>query len=248
VPATKNKDGGHGLARTLSKLGYCSRSQAEKLVATGVVTVNGLIRRDPEFRTFANIDKITVGGQPVVADDKLYVVFNKPRGLVTTRNDEIGRDTIYSVIADPKVRKLSAVGRLDKASEGLLLLTNDSSWANAITDPDSHVDKTYHVQINAILSPDQIQKVTAGVVDENGERLAAASVIELRRGEKNSWLEIVLDEGKNRQIRRLLAAFEVEVLRLLRVGVGSLQLGTLSKGQWRYLSANEVRELSTKAS
>jgi 23S rRNA pseudouridine2605 synthase len=196
VQATKSKEGGHGLARTLSKLGYCSRSQAEKLVATGVVAVNGVIRRDPEFRTVANVDKISVDGKMVVADEKLYVVFNKPRGLVTTRNDELGRDTIYSVMADPKVHKLSAVGRLDKASEGLLLLTNDSNWANAITDPDSHVDKTYHVQISAILAPEQIREMMAGVIDQSGERIAAANVRELRRGEKNCWLEIVLDEGK----------------------------------------------------
>jgi len=142
----------------------------------------------------------------------------------------------------PEQDWLSPVGRLDKASEGLLLLTNDSEWAARITDPASHLDKTYHVQIDRLASEELLHLLTAGVHDGT-EHLRPRTARLLRHGQKNSWLEIVLDEGKNRQIRRLLAALGVEVLRLVRVSIGPLQLGDLKKGMVRPMTALEKRDI-----
>jgi 23S rRNA pseudouridine2605 synthase len=134
------------------------------------------------------------------------------------------------------------VGRLDQASEGLLLFTNDTTWAAGITAPESRIEKTYHVQVDCLTGPELIRKMLAGVSAE-GDFLAAKRVSMLRQGEKNSWLEIVLDEGKNRHIRRLMSALGVNVLRLVRVAIGSLQLGKLAKGEFRPLLPEEVRRL-----
>jgi 23S rRNA pseudouridine2605 synthase len=238
----------HGLARVLSKLGVCSRSQAQALVRTGRVRVNGRIVRDPEAPTDGARDRIAVDGEEVSAREKIYLALNKPRGYVTTASDERGRDTVYDLLkstgtATAPATWLAPVGRLDKASEGLLLFSNDSVWAARLTDPASHLNKTYHVQIDTHASADLLARLQEGVVDA-GERLALKSVRELRRGEKHSWLEIVLDEGRNRQIRRMLEACSVGVLRLVRIAIGPVVLGELGKGQTRALTAAEVAALS----
>jgi 23S rRNA pseudouridine2605 synthase len=172
---------------------------------------------------------------------------NKPRGHVTTARDERGRDTVYALLEDAGLPWLAPVGRLDKASEGLLLMSNDSAWAARLTDPESHLDKTYHVQIDALPDSDLLQCLRTGV-DDAGEHLAAKAARELRRGTKNAWLEIVLDEGRNRQIRRLLTAFDINVLRLVRVAIGALVLGGLASGKWRVLSMAEVTALGSSRS
>ncbi|GAB7127217.1 pseudouridine synthase [Silvimonas sp. JCM 19000] len=231
------------IARALSRLGYCSRSQAEALVLAGKVSVNGRIVRELGRRVALNTDQLAVAGVAVEAVARVYLMLNKPRGLVTTADDEKGRATIYDCIADAGLPWLGPVGRLDKASEGLLLLTNDTTWAARLTDPASHIDKCYHVQIDAVADDALLARLRAGVVDE-GEPLRAKAVSLLRHGEKNSWLEITLDEGRNRHIRRLLAAHGIDTLRLLRVAMGSLQLGELGKGQWRHLTAQEVEKIS----
>lgn len=233
----------HGLARVLSKLGVCSRSQAEKAVREGRVRVDGKVVLDPERPADAQRQRITLDGEVVAESKRIYIALNKPRGIVVSASDERGRDTVYDLLKSAGLPWLGPVGRLDKASEGLLLLSNDSVWAAGLTEPKHHVDKTYHVQVDSI--PDQalLDALVEGVV-EQGERLAARRAVLLRQGEKNAWLEIVLDEGRNRHIRRLLAAHEISVLRLIRVAIGSLVLGELAKGQWRYLSESEVRALS----
>jgi len=231
----------HGLARVLSKLGVCSRTQAQALIGAGRVRVDGRIVRDPEAPTDARHARITVDAAAVAAAEKVYLLLNKPRGHVTTASDEHGRDTVYALLRGANLPWLAPVGRLDKASEGLLLFTNDSAWAARLTDPASHIDKTYHVQINALPDAGLLQRLKAGI-DDDGEHLSAKSVRELRRGEKNAWLEIVLDEGRNRQIRRLLAAFDIQVLRLVRVAIGPLLLGDLAKGRWRMLSDAEAAD------
>lgn len=231
-----------GLARVLSKLGVCSRKQAEALIRAGRVRVDGRIVYDPEAPTNAQSQRISLDDADVSAADKTYVMLNKPRGYVTTTSDERGRDTVYMLLQSGKFPWLAPVGRLDKASEGLLLFTNDSTWAARLTDPASHLDKTYHVQIDRLPDADLLARLRAGVADD-GEVLVAKSVRELRRGEKNAWLEMVLDEGRNRQIRRLLAALDIAVLRLVRVAIGTLALGALAKGQWRVLAGVEVAAL-----
>lgn len=240
-----------GLARTLSKLGYCSRSRAAELIRAGRVSLNGKVRRDPEAPISGLQEQIAVDGKPVVASAKIYLMLNKPRGVVTTASDEKDRSTVYTILNASSDRPLPStdssswvapVGRLDKASEGLLLLTNDSEWGARIAAPESHLDKTYHVQIG-IVAEEFVQTLIRGVKTKDGEILQAKQARCLRSGEKNCWLEIVLDEGKNRQIRRMMESMGVEVLRLIRVAIGPLQLGDLAKGEHRTLTAEEKRML-----
>jgi 23S rRNA pseudouridine2605 synthase len=231
-----------GLARALSKLGYCSRSQATELICAGRVRLNGAIRRDPESPVFVDRDRIEVDHRIVGEEAKVYLMLNKPRGVVTTASDEKGRDTVYSCLS-AGLPWVAPVGRLDKASEGLLLLTNDSEWAARISDPETHLDKTYHVQVGTMVDETLLTAMTTGVRAGNGEVLRAKQARMLRSGQKNTWLEIVLDEGKNRQIRRMLEVSDIELLRLVRVAVGPLVLGKLAKGNCRALSSEEKRAL-----
>lgn len=235
----------HGLARTLSKLGVCSRSEAACWILAGRVAVDGRLAQDPEQPIVRDRQRIAIDGQPLDAARRVYLALNKPRGLVTSANDERGRDTVYRCLEGAGLPWLAPVGRLDKASEGLLLFCNDPEWAACITDPERGPDKTYHVQVDTI--PDAA--VLAGLVegiDIDGGHLRAKSATLLRVGTRNAWLEIVLDEGRNRQIRRLLSAFDINVLRLVRVAVGALRLGGLGKGQWRELDVAEVAMLAER--
>jgi 23S rRNA pseudouridine2605 synthase len=227
----------------LSKLGACSRTQAAEYARAGRVAVNGCIVHDPEAPVDAQRDGIALDGREIRAAERVYVMLNKPRGYVTTASDEHGRETVYALLADAALPWVAPVGRLDRASEGLLLLTNDSAWAARITAPESHVDKTYHVQIDRLPDAALLDSLRRGI-DDDGERLSAKEVRELRRGEKNAWLEIVLDEGRNRQIRRLLAAHGAGVLRLVRVAIGPVALGALAKGAFRALDPAEVAALA----
>lgn len=165
---------------------------------------------------------------------------------MTTRDDPRGRPTIYDCLTDESLPFVGPVGRLDKASEGLLLLTNDSRWAARLLDPHSHVDKTYHVQVRGAQLDTIISRVGTGVVDpETGETLSVKRVSLLRTGSRNTaWFEAVIDEGKNRHLRRVFSQMNVEVVRLVRTAIGPLVLGTLAKGAWRFLTDAEVRTLS----
>ena len=232
----------HGLARVLSKRGLCSRSQAERLVRAGCVRLDGRVVRDPEHPTDVAAARLEIEGLAVAPAAPRYLMLNKPRGLVTTAQDERGRDTVYRCFEGADLGWIAPVGRLDKASEGLLLFTSDPQWAAGITDPARGPEKTYHVQVDRIPDAAMLSGAQSGVVVD-GELLRAASARLLRAGARNAWLEIVLDEGRNRQIRRLLAAFGIGVLRLVRVAIGPLALGELPKGQWRELSAEEVAAL-----
>ena len=234
----------HGLARTLSKAGLCSRTEAANRILAGRVTVNGRIVRDPEFPVSPDAHaSIRVDGAALSPAARVYVMLNKPRGLVTTVRDERGRDTVYRCLEGAALPWLAPVGRLDKASEGLLLLSNDPAWAARITDPATGPEKTYHVQVAAIPGPAVLDALVRGVDDADG-RIAAVTAAVLRSGTRHAWLEIVLAEGRNRQIRRLLAAHGIEVLRLVRVAIGPLALGTLAKGAWRHLAPEEAASLA----
>ena len=230
-----------GLARALSKMGYCSRAQAAERIRAGRVTVDGRTIRDPETPVRIGRDRVAVDGTVAAELPKLYLAMNKPRGTVTTASDEKGRKTVYDLL-EPGVPWVGPVGRLDKASEGLLLLTNDSEWAAKVTDPARHLVKTYHVQVDQVAEEGLLAKIVRGVTVD-GDRLQVKSARILRQGEKNSWLVITLDEGKNRHIRRLLAALDVQVLRLVRVAVGPLELGELKKGAVRELGVQEKKAI-----
>lgn len=235
----------HGLARVMSKMGICSRSQAEILIRDGHVMVDGRVQLSPEYPVRMGLQKIAVDGQHAQQAEKIHLMFNKPRGLVVSASDERGRGTVYDALANAGLPWLGPVGRLDKASEGLLLLTNDTIWAAGITEPSTHVEKTYHVQVAGQPDASTLAVMQAGI-SEGGELLKARRARLLRVGEKNAWLEVVLDEGRNRHIRRLLAALGFNVLRLLRVAIGPLALGDLAKGQWRRLDPAEIEALKAQ--
>jgi 23S rRNA pseudouridine2605 synthase len=226
-----------------------------QLIRAGRVTLNGNLRRDPEAPVSGERDTILVDGKAIEPEKKIYLMLNKPRGIVTTASDEKGRETVYTILktrttensAGESLPWVAPVGRLDKASEGLLLLTNDSEWGAHITAPEMHLDKTYHVQIGAVAGEEFIQALVRGVKAPGGEVLRAKYARLLRAGQKNCWLEIILDEGKNRQIRRMMEAMGIEVLRLIRVAIGPLELGDLAKSEHRVLTADEKRMLDRAA-
>ena len=228
----------------LSKRGIASRSVAATWVLSGRVSVDGRIVTDPEFPVRIDQAGLRLDGQPLAQAPPTYLMLNKPRGLVTSAADEQGRDTVYGCLGE-ELPWVGPVGRLDKASEGLLLMSNDPAWAARITDPATGPAKTYHVQVGGRPDAGLLLRLQDGIAVD-GQRLAAASVRELRAGDRNAWLEVVLDEGRNRQIRRLLAAVDLPVLRLVRVGIGGLALGDLPKGQWRPLSDTEIDALAPR--
>jgi len=227
-----------GLARALSKLGYCSRSQAERLIRAGRVQLNGAVKRDPQSPVLLHRDRIEVYGDPVRSAEKVYLMLNKPRGLVTTASDEKGRPTVYAGLS-PGLPWVAPVGRLDKASEGLLLLTNNSEWAAGITAPESRLAKIYHVQVSGLRNVELANALVKGVRVSSGELLAVKDARILRQGNRNTWFEIALHEGKNRHLSRMFEQLEIEVLRLVRVAIGPLELRDLPKGSSRALTAEE---------
>ena len=242
-PPHIRKSSRHGVARVISKLGLGSRTQAAQWVGAGRVRVNGQVIHDAEFPVRQDVDRVEIDGQVSKAAERIVLMLNKPRGLVTTARDEQGRATVYSCFADANLPWLAPVGRLDKASEGLLLFSNDPAWAAQITDPETGPSKTYHVQIDRVPDASLLAALEQGVM-LGDERLAVTSARSLRVGGRNAWLEVVLDEGRNRQIRRILAALDVSVLRLVRVAIGRLVLGELPKGRWRVLTGQELDTLS----
>ncbi len=219
-------------------MGYCSRSRAQELIRSGHVRINGVVRKNVEAPVDIGKDRLEIDGERIAPRKKIYLMLNKPRGVVTTASDERGRETIYNYL-DNNMEWVAPVGRLDKASEGLLLITNDSEWVARITMPDSHVDKTYHVHISGQFTAAQIRRLEDGFAVRDGELLHVKRAKILRTGERNCWMEMVLDEGRNRHIRRMFESMGVEVLRLMRVRIGALELGDLVKGAVRQLSEEE---------
>ena len=250
------KEKPHGVARVISKRGFCSRSIAENLVREGRVSLRGKIVHDPDTPAYEN-DEIAVDGTPIEAAQKFYFAMNKPRGIVTTASDEKGRKTVMDLFReqyaklfpDKSVPHISPVGRLDAASEGLLLFTNDTQWADALLNPkDSgsgagmtpHL-KIYRVQVKGLPTADDLAKMEAGfnvaprVFGESEEFMHAERAVLHSEGEKNCWLEITLSEGKNREIRRMLAHLGYEVMRLVRIQFDKYTLDDLKPGEIRPL-------------
>jgi len=232
----------YGLARVLSKRGLCSRSEAERWVRAGRVTVRGRVVTDPESPTALDEPRIVIDGGQAEAAERVYLALNKPRGLVTSARDERGRDTVYRCLDGLDLPWVAPAGRLDQASEGLLVLSNDPAFNAALTESRTPLHKTYRVQVEGQPAAELLAQLRSGVVD-SGERLSAVSIDLMRQGPRNAWLEVVLDEGRNRHIRRLLAAGGLPVLRLMRVAIGPLALGELAKGAVRTLAQQEVDAL-----
>jgi len=212
------------------------------LIRAGKIQVNGKSRRDPETPVDLSHDQIQINGRVVAAKSKIYLMLNKPRGVITTASDEKGRQTVYDLLPDDS-SFVAPVGRLDKASEGLLLLTNDSEWGARIIDPQTHLEKTYHVKIGIVADSALINSLLKGVRPSETEFLHVTRASILRGGAKNTWLELALQEGKNRHIRRMMDALGIDVLRLVRVAIGPLTLGDLAKGDSRPLHASEKQTL-----
>ena len=278
------KEKAHGVARVISKRGFCSRSQAENLVREGRVSLRGKIVRDPDTPAREN-DEICVDGKPVKASEFVYFMMNKPRGYVTTASDEKGRATVMDLFREQyakmfpnkPVPHISPVGRLDAASEGLLLFTNDTQWADVLLNPqeprgskaemtnasvilspgtESGINsakdpvtvphtKIYRVQVAGKPTSAELSQMEAGfnvpprVFGEKEEFMHAVSAKLYSASEKNCWLEITLDEGKNREIRRMLAKLGYEVLRLMRIKFCNYELGDLKQGCIKKLDASQ---------
>lgn len=248
-PRPQAAPAGVSLARALSKLGAGSRRDAERWVADGRVRVNGRPTRDARTRVDPRRDRLTVDGSPVRARAREYLALHKPRGVLTSHVSERGAPTVYDVLAAARPAaadaRLIAVGRLDKASEGLLLFTNDTRWASRVLDPAAHVPKRYHVHVDAVPDAALLDALRRGAAPADGLdawlRVRDARV--LRAGARTGWLDLELDEGRNRHIRRLLGALGVEVKRLIRVAVGPVVLGGLAAGAVRALTPDERRAL-----
>lgn len=232
------------LARALSKFGVCSRSQAVALIEAGRVRVDGRLVRRAAHRLDPGRSRVTVDGARVGDDTpRLTLVLHKPAGYVTTRVDPGGRPTVYDLLGDVG-RWVFPVGRLDRDSSGLLVLTNDHRLGQRLTDPESHVPKTYHVRVRGLPDPEALRVLQEGTPLPDGRlsRRARVRVLGSARG-GDAWLEIVLTEGRNRQVRRMCAAVGHDVQELVRVRVGRLELGDLAPREWRRLTPAELERL-----
>ena len=233
------------LQKFLAESGVASRRKSEELIEQGKVKVNGRLamigdKVDPKK------DTITVSGKKIVKTKTFtYVVLHKPRGFITTMNDEMDRKCVAELIKDVPGR-VYPVGRLDRDSEGMLLFTNDGAFANAMTHPTKHVPKTYRVTVRPSISEDQITALTQGVIIDD-RKTAPAEVRVVTKEEGRVVLEIILYEGRNRQIRKMCEEVGLEVARLKRTAIGSIKLGMLKQGAWRNLTDDEVRKLMIAA-
>lgn len=234
------------LARALSKLGWCSRAEARTLIEAGNVTVDDTIVRDPDFRVDVRRARIAVDGKRVAARAADYIMLHKPAGCVTTTSDEKGRRTVFEFLPRD-IPRVVAVGRLDMDSEGLLLFTNDTRWADRIADPASHIDKVYRVRLETPPTDAALATALAGVDAGRGDVLRLKRITNLR-SDDGHWIEVVIDEGRNRHVRRVLEAVGANVHRLIRVAIGPLALGDLAPGGWRRLTAAEKAALDAAVS
>jgi 23S rRNA pseudouridine2605 synthase len=236
------------LARALSKFGVTSRTEARRLIASGRVCVAGQAVSDPDLWVDPGRDRVTVDGRPVSdSTERIVLAFHKPVGLVTTRLDPGGRPTVYDRLGDVG-RWVFPVGRLDRDTSGLLVLTNDHRLGERLTSPEAHVAKTYHARVAGVPDAASLRVLREGAPIGRGvvTRPARVRVLGAARG-GSTWLEIVLTEGKNRQIRRMGSAVGHDVLELVRVAVGGLALGDLRPGEWRRLDPPEIARLARHA-
>lgn len=230
------------LDRVLSRMGHASRTMARDAIVSGRVSVNGRVVRDPDCWVWPSRDVFLLDGNRVKPARKAYLLFYKPKGVITSHGDPEGRKTIYDCL-DETVRWLAPVGRLDKDTSGLLLLTNDTEFADFVTSPKSGIPKTYLVKTSGLMSHEVIAQLAGGVELKRGDRAQPVSVRRTEDRGKYTWLEVVLTEGKNREVRRMIEAVGFNVLKLVRTRIGPLTLEGLEVGKWRVLLPTEVTTL-----
>ena len=229
------------LERVLSKAGIGSRVEARSWIHAGRVKVNGTLIRNPDHWVDMERDRVQFDGKPLAARERIYLLLYKPTGYLTTYKDPQGRATVYDLIADVGTF-LSPVGRLDLDTSGLLLMTNDNQFAERVTNPQSHVPKTYLVKASILLSDAQLDRLRDGVELADGPTRPAV-VTRVRNSAKYTHFEITLTEGRNRQVRRMVEVLGARVLKLVRMRVGRIGIGKLPIGKWRLLTRSEVSSL-----
>lgn len=236
------KDNKIRLQKHLSECGVASRRKSEELIAAGKVRINGRVapigaKVDPKR------DKVTVSGKTVVpVNQKVYIMLHKPRGFVTTMRDEMDRKCVTDLVADVGV-KVFPVGRLDKNSEGLLIMTNDGEFSNNLTHPSAHVNKTYRVTVKGEIDDEKIINLREGIVLD-GRKTLPCDVFVAERKPDRTVLIFIIQEGRNRQIRRMCEEVKLEVIRLKRTEIAGVKLGMLPQGKWRPLNEKEMRHLT----
>lgn len=230
------------LERVLSKAGLGSRTEARRWIADGRVKVNGRVVRDPDQWVDLERDRIHFDGKPLEKQEHVYLLLYKPAGYLTTYRDPQGRPTIYDLL-DDRDRYLFPVGRLDLETSGLLILTNDTAFAERVTNPDFKVPKTYLVKASRYLSDEDLDRLRNGIELRDGPT-KPAQVTRVREAGGKTVFEITITEGRNRQIRRMVEALEAKVLKLVRIAIGTIRIGELQIGKTRDLTAEEVRRLT----
>jgi 23S rRNA pseudouridine2605 synthase len=237
--------GNVSLERAISKLGWASRKEAREMIIQGKVSVNGKVITNPSFRVDIKKDKIAIDGEILKPKRKIYIILNKPKGVVTTRKDELNRKTIYDIV---KIDSwVAPAGRLDMESSGLLILTNDNKFADFITNPNSKIPKTYLVKLNRKIKPEDILKLKIGVeitIDGKTYTTLPANVKVVKENKKTCWVEIEIIEGKNRQVRRMFEKLGYEVENLVRIKIGNFEDKNLKPGEWRFLKPDELKQIA----
>jgi 23S rRNA pseudouridine2605 synthase len=232
------------LERVLSKAGVGSRTEARRWIAAGRVRVNGKAVRDPDAWVDLERDKVEFDGKPLRREQRVYLLLYKPTGYLTTRKDPEGRPTIYDLLPADN-RYLFSAGRLDLDTSGLLILTNDAQFAEQLTNPDYHVPKTYLVKANRHLADDDLERLRNGIELRDGPT-RPATVTRIREAGGKTVFEIIITEGRNRQVRRMVEALDAKVLKLVRVAIGPIRIGDLQMGKVRELTPDEVRTLTRR--
>jgi pseudouridine synthase len=234
------------LERVLSKAGLGSRTEARRWIHAGRVTINGRVTENPDEWVDMARDRVRFDDRPLEVRERIYLLLYKPAGYLTTYRDPEGRPTVYDLVRDAGTF-LSPVGRLDLDTSGLLLMTNDNQFAERITNPDSHVPKTYLVKASMRLEDAQLQRLRDGIELSDGPTRPAA-VVRLRDSARYTHFEITLTEGRNRQVRRMVEALGARVLKLVRVQIGAIAIGSLPIGKWRLLTREEVAAVTGRRS
>jgi pseudouridine synthase len=234
------------LQRFLSQAGVASRRQGEQLILDGRVRVNGRVVTELGTKVDPTHDRVSVGGRPLKAEEPVYLLLHKPRGYVTTRSDPEGRPTVMELVRSVSER-VFPVGRLDFNTEGVLLFTNDGDLANGLMHPRGEVEKIYHVKLRGEVAEEAIRALARGVTLDDGTRTAPARAARLGSTDRNTWVELELHEGKNRQVHRMAESLGLQVAKLKRVRYAGLELGTLRPGKYRRLTAREVETLRRRA-